>query len=577
MAAILPAAVVALAVAPWGGASRAAEIGKEVAIEQHLADGDEFEVPLEELLVHGRRLFEANWTDQEGGGRPLTKGTGTPLSDPVHPLTFPRNFNRVSAPDANSCAGCHNLPRSGGGGDIVANVFVLGHRFDFATFDQLDGLPTGGTMDETSHATQLQTIANSRNTLGMFGAGFIEMLARQMTSDLIAQRDALGPGGSVDLVTKGVSFGTLARAMDGSWITSGVTGLPSSSLGSSGPANPPNLIIKPFHQAGAVISLRQFSNNAFNHHHGIQTTERFGAGVDPDGDAFIDEMTRADVTAVSILQAQLAVPGRVIPRDHEIEQAVLLGEVRFASIGCANCHVPALPLDNGGWIFTEPNPFNPPGNLRPGDAPLLAVDLTDSRLDLPRLSVSGGDDEESEDEGDEDEEDEGEESAATQGVVWVPAYTDLKLHDITSGPNDPNREPLDMHAATGSPAFFAGNGKFLTRKLWGVANEPPFFHHGQYTTLRQAIEAHAGEAQSVTDNWHALSDGERDAVIEFLKTLQVLPKDTPHLIVDENGRNRSWPPSSTQAPVEPPSRAGDRHSGGPGPRGGTETREINRR
>jgi hypothetical protein len=51
------------------------------------------------------------------------------------PLLFPRNFNRISAPDANSCAGCHAVPRVGGGGDIVANVFVLGQRFDFATFD----------------------------------------------------------------------------------------------------------------------------------------------------------------------------------------------------------------------------------------------------------------------------------------------------------------------------------------------------------------------------------------------------------------------------------------------------------
>jgi hypothetical protein len=38
-----------------------------------------------------------------------------------------------------------------------------------------------------------------------------------------------------------------------------------------------------------VVSLRQFSNNAFNHHHGIQSTERLGAGTDPDGDGFVNE------------------------------------------------------------------------------------------------------------------------------------------------------------------------------------------------------------------------------------------------------------------------------------------------
>ena len=83
---------------------------------------------LSTLLEFGRQLFTANWTIQEGQGRPFAKGVGTPtgLSDPTSPLVFPRNFNRLSAPDANSCSGCHNVPIAGGAGDIVANVFVLG-------------------------------------------------------------------------------------------------------------------------------------------------------------------------------------------------------------------------------------------------------------------------------------------------------------------------------------------------------------------------------------------------------------------------------------------------------------------
>src|SRR5947208_16863296 len=90
-----------------------------------------------QFLIHGELLFKANWTEQEGGGRPLTKGTGRPLSDLSQRLTGGRSFNRISAPDANSCAGCHNVPYgiSGGGGDFVTNVFVLGQRFDFMTFD----------------------------------------------------------------------------------------------------------------------------------------------------------------------------------------------------------------------------------------------------------------------------------------------------------------------------------------------------------------------------------------------------------------------------------------------------------
>ena len=71
--------------------------------------------------------------------------------------------------------------------------------------------------------------------------------------------------------------------------------------------------------------------------------------------------------------------------------------------------------------------------------------------------------------------------------------TDLKLHDMCDGPADGNREPLDMQAAPGSDAFFSGNCRFLTRKLWGVASEPPYFHHGKFTTLREAVLGHGGE------------------------------------------------------------------------------------
>lgn len=72
------------------------------------------------------------------------------------------------------------------------------------------------------------------------------------------------------------------------------------SLASNDPDDPPNLIIRPFHQAGAVVSIREFTNDAYNHHHGIQSAERFGSDADPDGDGFTNELSRADVTAAAI-------------------------------------------------------------------------------------------------------------------------------------------------------------------------------------------------------------------------------------------------------------------------------------
>src|SRR6266478_4015803 len=396
------------------------QIGKEVAIPTHLQDGEEFNTPMSQLIRYGAQLFNAKFTIQEGAGRPLSKGTGAPVSDPTAPLVFPRNFDRISAPEANACSGCHNAPVVGAGGDRVTEVFVLAQRFDHLTFDHADGISTRGAVDEAGNFVTMESATNDRKTIGMNGSGFVEMLARQMTAELQAERDATPPGTSRSLSSKGISFGTLQHNSDGTWNTSHVQGLAAPSLSNTGTA-PPSLIIRPLHQVGNVISLRQFTNNAMNHHHGMQSEERFGLNADPDGDGFANELTTADITAISLYQASLAVPGRVIPNDEAIERAVLLGEQLFDKIGCNSCHIDALPLTAGsnpglqgqpGWIYFEPNPFNSASgpnspNLRLGptnyplSAPAITVDLTSNALPLPRLR-------------------------AERGVVMVPAYTDLK-------------------------------------------------------------------------------------------------------------------------------------------------------
>jgi hypothetical protein len=171
----------------------------------------------------------------------------------------------------------------------------------------------------------------------------------------------------------------------------------------------------------------------------------------------------------------------------------------------------------------EPNPYNPSGNLQLGPsnypltAPSLVVDLTSDELPGPRLK-------------------------AEHNVVMVPVYMDFKVHDITTGPNDPNVEPLNQNQKPGSAEFFAGNTKFLTRHLWGLYNSGPFMHHGKFTTMREAIENHNGEALSSHKAFEALSPADRDNLIEFLKTLQVLPEGAKSLVVDERGHPREWPP-----------------------------------
>jgi Di-haem oxidoreductase, putative peroxidase len=533
-----------IAIAAWGQSPSSPLVGREVAIPVHLQDGEEFTTSLRHLIEFGSQLFNAKFTIQEGAGRPQSKGTGAPISDPTSKLVFPRNFDRISSPDANSCSGCHNAPVAGAGGDRVTEVFVLAQRFDHLTFDHSDGIMTRGAVDESGKFVTLENATDDRKTIGMNGSGFVEMLARQMTAELQAQRDATPPGTSRHLMSKGILFGALTHNADGTWNTSQVQGLAAPSLGGASPS----LIIRPLHQVGNVISIRQFSNNAFNHHHGMQSEERFGLGADPDGDGLTNELTVADLTAVCLFQATLAVPGRVIPNDPAVERANLKGEAMFDKIGCATCHA-TLPLTSNnnpglpgqpGWIYFEPNPYNPatgpnspnlllgPTNY-PVSAPALTVDLTSDTLPRPRLR-------------------------ARDGVVLVEAYTDLKLHDIsaTSDPKvDPECEPLDQNQPAGSPGFFEGNCKFITRKLWGFYNQGgAFMHHGKFTTAREAVEAHNGEALSQRLAFDALSADLQNDVIEFLKSLQVLPPGSKSLVVDEHGNPKRWPSSEDSSEDE---------------------------
>jgi hypothetical protein len=491
-------AVAGFAVRPANSQVSAADansyvIGDERALKSHVDQAlvNSGRMNLKQLFTRGQALFEAVFTAADGRGRPLQNGVFPPL--PRGRRAGLDSFNRVSAPDADSCQGCHNKPRSGGGGDNVANVFVLGQRFSFfldPTRPDENGLDAPGSV---------RGAANERNTLGMFGSGAIEMLAREMSADLIARREqakqqaaSTGQPVSVELVTKGVSFGRLTARPDGSVDTGGVEGVD------------PDLVIKPFHQKGVVLSLRQFTNNAYFHHHGMQPVERFGPNTDSDGDGVTDELSVGDITAATLFQAALGVPGQVIPRSPRIERAIFHGEELFARIGCGGCHRPSLPLKNRS--YTEPNPFNPAFNLRVQDVPRpFAFDLT-REGELPRIERASG------------------------GGAVVRAFTDLKRHDLGNHPMINNERVIQNGVPTNA---------FITKKLWGFASEPHFLHNGCATTITEAILAHGGEAQVSRDAFAALPPADRADVIEFLKSLQVLPANARALIVDWQGNPRA--------------------------------------
>lgn len=448
------------------------------AIDAHVDQADIVtgNLTFAEISAAGEVLFEANFNICDGQGRPATTGTGSHRE----PENQPR-FVRTSSPDSSSCAGCHNRPASGGGGDIVANVFVLAQAAD----------PVLTTIEAE--------FSNERHTIGMFGSGPIEMLAREMTADLHTIRDSAieeaaesGKVVRVSLDTKGVHFGFLTVYPDGTIDTQQIEGVD------------PDLIIKPFHQAGVVISLRQFTVNAMNHHHGMQADERFDLngdkGEDYDQDGIAHELTIGDITAVTVWQAALDTPLQVLPDNDEELAEIVRGEQIFDTLECTSCHMPELHLESS--VFTEPNPYNPDGTYS-YTGQIFSFDMT-SEGDGHRLEPDG------------------------EGAI-VRAYTDLKRHNLCD-PEDMDdairyycNEQLDQDRPEqdGRP----GAEFFLTRKLWDVGSSTSFGHRGDLTTIFEAIMMHGGEAHAIRDAFAELAYEDQMAVIRFLYSLQVVPEN----------------------------------------------------
>lgn len=466
--------LIGLALVLSAPAARAAETacpadfpeGPVIASHVEQADIVAGKLSFRRVFAIGERLFQAKFNRCDGQGRPATTGAGDKrvADEPA--------FIRTSAPDADACVGCHADPSSGGSGDFVVNVFVLAQARD-------------PVVDSLSPA-----FSNERNTLGMHGSGAIEMLAREMTADLKRQAAGLSDGEHT-LMTKGVEFG--------------VTIAGGQVVASRGVDK--NLVIKPFHQAGVVVSLREFTVNAMNHHHGMQAEERFdlnpakGFNPDFDEDGVTRELTIGDITATTIYQAALGVPQQVLPLNPVQRRSVQQGERLFKAIGCSGCHVPALRLDNP--VFAEPNPLNPAGTFA-DTAQTYSFDLTRDGQ-FPRLE------------------------RARDGGAIVHAYTDLKRHDLCDAEGTPGairffcNEQLDQ----GRPAQDGRPGRefFITRKLWDVGSSAPYGHRGDITTITEAILHHGGEARATRDRFAALPPLDQAAVVNFLKSLTVLPSE----------------------------------------------------
>lgn len=439
-------------------------LGEGPMIKNHFDQNKINDYDLEEIIEHGEFLFKVSFNELDGLGRPETSGTTK-----TRPRReSPQNFNRISGPDANACVACHNLPRIGGGGDNSNNVFGLASDIDFATLE--------GSVGSEDDSSSVLDITNERNTIGVFGSGLVELLSREITSDLLnivekSKKLSIEENKVIkaDLESKGINYGYIEVHPNGFVDRSNVDGIDS------------DLVLRPFIQKGVIGTLRDFSNISMNHHHGMQSEELAGLNSDLDRDGIVNELTEGDITAVTIFQATLDFPDNIFSENEEIKSAQLKGKEIFNNIGCASCHMPTLPLKS--LMFVEPGPLNTEISTTIVESKkTLVVNLEDyvSKLDK-----------------DED------------GNYLIPIWSDLKRHDM--GSKLDNERPLQK----GVPTNY-----WLTKKLWGFYSEPPFLHHGRANLLNDVIEMHQGDAKISSDAYFELDSSEQQYLIEFLKSFK---------------------------------------------------------
>ena len=276
----------------------------------------------DEIYAIGAQLFHHELSLAEGlGGK-----------DAPYPRRFQVGFR--GGPEATRCASCHWRGGVAGGGDAADNAYLQG-----------DGETQGSALE--------------RNPPSLAGAGWVEIAAREMTTELQAKRFALlgaarqaGAPTRGELSAKGLSFGALTMRPDGTADSTEVVGVGA------------DLVVRPFGRKGTFASLRDVIEDELATHHGMQSTHLVAAsaelpakvgpygGDDPDGDGVTDEISEGQVTVLTLFVAQQGVPIVEMP-DTPLAPTSLwaTGRVTFESVGCAACHTPTLRLSTSRFVL----------------------------------------------------------------------------------------------------------------------------------------------------------------------------------------------------------------------------------
>jgi len=529
--------------------------------------------PFRKVVESGRHLFSTPFTTDDAYG----EGPDGPRLSTQSIYGAPGfGYLRLNGLDAQSCFECH---------------FTIGsdHLFDTQSqaLSRKVGVMAGAggiaanVFNNPSFPDPLVTFI--RNPPHVFGAGYTQQLAEEMTLELMAQRDAArlaamdAPDAPViaHFKSKGSSYGSGEFVYTGGKAPSDpkavLLGNPKAAF-SEDYANlegvSEDLVIRPFQWKGIASNARNFVKDALNFHFSVQAEERWYRAVggaivitqtDQDRDGVHNELQPGNVTALTAFVLSVRPPARQIPAG--LESVAVRGEDLFlgndpafpqGSQSCASCHVPSLTMR-----FTEANiidPTNPDNIDKIVEGPPSISSARRSALDLPvakryRALLAGLKEEDFHpgrfasavflNGGDKGARPTGMTFDLTDipdalplsfprlpenatGEVAVPLFSDLKRHRMGTSLTDVAPQQTDV------AGVFVPADEFLTRPLWGVADTGPWLHDGRALTLREAIVLHkseGSEANPSVEIFEALSTEDQGALITFLLTFR-LPEES---------------------------------------------------
>jgi hypothetical protein len=407
-------------------------------------------------IRRGRQLFQRKFTVGQGFGPRTGDGAGDIEADPS-----------IGAGLVDSCAGCHSRPRGSAGAG--GNVF---------------------------------TRPDSRDAPHLFGLGLKEMLGDEITTDLRAIRTAAiaeakqqAKAVTKALMSKGIDYGQITAFPDGSLDTSMVEGVD------------PDLRVRPFFAHGGEFSIRAFTVGALHGEMGLQAPDpdlgvasQGGRTTTPSGmvlDGSIDRIDLPPTASTNEIPTSLVdylefyLLNYFKPGSYQQTIMTRSGGRIFEHIGCAQCHIPDLPIERDRRVADVETVYLPTEGVFNN---LFATATTlNGTLDDGSGFPAG--------------------KPPLLGSFLVKnIFGDFKRHDL--GPNFHERN-FDGTVTT----------HFMTALLWGVGSTGPYGHDGRSMNLREVILRHGGEAQAPRDAFAQLPMPRQEMVLRFLESLILFPPD----------------------------------------------------